>query len=304
VIGHTDQRVTHLPCRQVPGPAHDQRDVDALLPRLLLVQAAVRPQHVAVIGGKDKDRVPGQPQPIQGLGQAADVAIQGRHVGVIAGDGRPICALDVGTQLDLFRRIHVQERLRHCPVRVVGRSPRQEKTKRLVPEALQERDGLIGLDVGVVAGLALELGRVILEPPGVEIVVVAVIGCPIVVKAVAPAARWSEHVARDAVEVPFAHVAGAVAVRLEDVGDAALVFRQAQVVGDAAAGPGVPPGQQGSAAGRADRRVGNGIAKEHPLGGHLVEVKRVHVFRAHAAHRRSAHLVGKDVQDVWLLCHG
>ncbi len=130
--------------RDLPGPAHDQRDAERALPvRVLLApergHRAVGPcVHVRpVVGGVHDDRVVGDPEPIEQVEELTDVAVVVEHRVVV---GRlPAAGLAEASPLRVGAEVHVR--------RV---HPAEE---RLAPVVLALDEVAGGVDELVVAGL-------------------------------------------------------------------------------------------------------------------------------------------------------
>ena len=63
------------------GAAHDKGDQDRFVPGVLLAVHPVRAEHVAVVGGVDKDRIVGQTLGFEGLPETPKLIVQRGDVG-------------------------------------------------------------------------------------------------------------------------------------------------------------------------------------------------------------------------------
>ena len=293
--------------------ADDARNANGLLPRLPLQPRPMGSQHVAVIGRYDHDRVVAEAEIVQ-LGQdASDLIVDGSHHCVVRGNLLAAWSCDVRVRLEIsFRvvagkigaqgdRIGIVHRhvLFRGQIGVVWRAHLDGKEERAAvrPRLTQEfnanirpRFGFERLDrdgVGIVA-----------EVVCVEVGVADLVGRP-EFESLPSRSRWNPaRLARAAVQVPLTNEARAVARLGKQFGHGGLGLSQAQIVRGHSIRVGVFAGQDNRPGRTADRGVGVMVAEQNSFLGKPVEIGRLHVWLAHAAHGLRPHLVGEQEKDV------
>src|SRR5258708_7023062 len=101
----------------------------------------------------------------------------------------------------------------------------------------------------------------------------------------------------EATEVPFAEIRGVVSVRIEDIGDGLLAFRQ-RVLVTGHAMVRVAAGEHGAAERAAQGKPGKVVRERHAINARAVEVRRARVGIAVGCERLRAKLVAENPDDV------
>ena len=140
--------------------------------------------------------------------------------------------------------------------------------------------------------------RIVAEVLCVEMAVADFVGRPELEALASRPGRYPARLTRSPVQMPLSDEARSIARLGEEFGNARFGFAQAQVVGDHAVRVGVLAGQDDGPSRTAHRRVGQVVLEQEPLGGQLVQMRRLDVGIAHASHCLSPHLIGEQEQDV------
>ena len=141
----------------------------------------MRPEHIAVIGSDDEDRVLGQLARLKSIDDVAHAGIECCNVGIIAGQIAASRRLDVGRdvrpQFQVLRLEPIAEGLRGRVVGIVRRAPGDDQQERLLPMRKNVLLRSLRLGDGVVAFPVSFLIRVRVVG-GMEVVVRALVGPP------------------------------------------------------------------------------------------------------------------------------
>ncbi len=246
-----------------------------------------------MIAREDDDCVLAETEFVHGAEQAAEVVVQVRYHCVVSRDGLPIIALHVRPLPNLRRVVH-REVLVGSDVRVVRRSPGQEQAERVLSVLAHEVDRQACVPVGFVTRQSQAFGCIHAHE-AVEVVVRTVPHSP-VIEPLAAVLR-NERLAVP-LQVPFADVAGLVALLLQHLRDGDLTVRQRDVVRDHAVRLAVAAGEQHRPVRRAQRIAAVRVGEERALAGHAIHIGRLDLRIAHAAHRLGTHLIRESDDDV------
>ena len=238
--------------------------------------------------------------------ELADALVQGRAVGVVAGQLPPghvgLFGRNVRPQTDFLGFIQCAESFRGRLIRVVRRAPRKHQQKRppagrVSPQVL---DRVRRLRLCVVA-VPLSLRRIVVLVIERPVVVVRTFQGLEVLEPLAPLGRDVRRAAV-AVEVPLADVAGAVASPGKDLGDRHLLAGQLHVVEEHAVRQRPAARHHRRPVRAADRTGRDGMGELDCLVRQPIEVRRLHVRIARVPQRVGTPLVGEHEQDVGAAC--
>jgi hypothetical protein len=138
---------------------------------------------------------------------------------------------DIGAQIDGGGIILILEKLRHQRIGVMRRPPRKHQAEGALVVGGKKVEREVGLHLRLIAFDADRHRQVAIILVGAEIVMRAIIGCPIL-KAMTPRPRRCPLVARHTVQMPFANITCAITRTLEDVAQRRQLDGQRQVIGN------------------------------------------------------------------------
>ena len=283
-------------------PTQETRHPNGLLPRLPFEAFALRPQHVAVVTGIKDDRVFAQAQFIQLGHQTAHLVVERRHHAVVLGNvlgrGNVWSGGIVVAHRELCGRVSLRITFRSF-IRIVGRPPLNGEIERpriglsLAKKFDRQVCPAFGLELTQLDRLVRIAKIVVIEMP-----MTALVGRP-KFKALA-AGSWGNEarLAGSTIEMPLTHEAGAIAGVAQQLRETHRALAQPKVVGHHAVAMAVLPGEEYGARRATDGCIGKNVIENDAFRRKPIEVRRLDVGIAQAAHCMIAVLIGHQKKNV------